>query len=81
MPFYPCDWINNNLAFVDGLIRSIEAAGANVIPVFHLRYKDVERGNRGADDVIADYFMENGKPRIQVLVNPLMFSLTLAARL
>ncbi|MGE4402154.1 MAG: cobaltochelatase subunit CobN [Desulfobulbus sp.] len=77
--FYQTYWTNNNLAFVDALIRSIEAAGANVIPVFHLRYKDVERGNRGADDVVADYFMDGDKPRIDVLINPLMFSLTLAA--
>jgi cobaltochelatase CobN len=48
--------------------------------VFHLRYKDAERGNRGADDVVADYFMDGGDtPRIDVLINPLMFSLTLAA--
>ncbi|MBM9616145.1 cobaltochelatase subunit CobN [Desulfobulbus rhabdoformis] len=77
--FYQTYWINNNLAFIDALIRSIEAAGANVIPVFHLRYKDVERGNRGADDVVADYFMDGDKPRIDVLINPLMFSLTLAS--
>ncbi|WP_448873399.1 cobaltochelatase subunit CobN [Desulfobulbus propionicus] len=78
--FYQTYWTNNNLAFVDALIRSIEAAGANVIPVFHLRYKDAERGNRGADDVVADYFMDGGDtPRIDVLINPLMFSLTLAA--
>ncbi len=77
--FYQTYWTNNNLAFVDALIRSIEAAGANVIPVFHLRYKDAERGNRGADDVVADYFMDGDTPRIDVLINPLMFSLTLAA--
>lgn len=44
--FYQTYWVNNNLAFVDAIIRSIEAAGANVIPVFHLRYKDAARGNR-----------------------------------
>jgi cobaltochelatase CobN len=77
--FYQTYWTNNNLAFVDSLIRSIEARGANVIPVFHLRYKDAERGNRGADDVVADYFMDGDTPRIDVLINPLMFSMTLAA--
>lgn len=77
--FYQTYWTNNNLAFVDSLIRSIRARGANVIPVFHLRYKDAERGNRGADDVVADYFMDGDTPRIDVLINPLMFSMTLAA--
>lgn len=77
--FYQTYWLNNNLAFVDAIIRSIESAGANVIPVFHQRFKDVERGNRGADYIVEHYFMDRGESRIDVLINPLMFSLTLAA--
>jgi len=77
--FYQTYWINNNLAFIDAIIRSVEAAGANVLPVFHLRYKDTERGNRAADGVIDHYFMDGDTPRIQVLINPQMFSLTLVA--
>ena len=78
--FYQTYWVNNNLAFVDAIIRSIEAAGANVIPVFHHRYKDAERKNNGADYVVKHYFMEGDRPRIQVLINPQMFSLTLVAK-
>lgn len=78
--FYQIYWINNNLAFIDALIRSLEAHGANVIPVFHLRYKDAVRQNRAADGVCAYYFKnEDGSPRIQALLNPLLFSLTLVA--
>ncbi len=77
--FYQTYWINNNLAFIDALIRAIEAKGANVIPVFHLRYRDAGRGNRAADGVIEHYFMDGAKARIDVLINPLMFSLTLVA--
>jgi len=77
--FYQTYWVNNNLAFIDALIRAIEAAGANVIPVFHLRYRDAGRGNRAADGVVAHYFMAADTPRIDVLINPLMFSLTLVA--
>ena len=77
--FYQTYWLNNNLAFIDAIIRSIEAQGANVIPVFHQRYKDADRGNRGADYVVDHFFMDGDRPRIQVLINPLMFSLTLAA--
>ncbi|MDR2549778.1 MAG: cobaltochelatase subunit CobN [Desulfobulbus sp.] len=77
--FYQTYWVNNNLAFIDAIIHAIEAAGAQVIPVFHLRYRDTERGNRAADGVIDHYFMDNGKPRIDVLINPLMFSMTLVA--
>ena len=77
--FYQTYWCNNNLAFIDAIIRSVEAAGANVIPVFHLRYKDAERGNRAADGVVDHYFMDGDRSRIDVLINPLMFSLTLVA--
>ncbi|NOY14518.1 MAG: cobaltochelatase subunit CobN [Deltaproteobacteria bacterium] len=77
--FYQTYWLNHNLAFIDTLIRSIEAQGANVIPVFHQRYKDIERGNRGADYVVEHFFMDHGKPRIDVLISPMMFSLTLTA--
>ncbi len=77
--FYQVYWLNNNLAFIDAIIRSIEAKSANVIPVFHLRYKDADRGNRGADHIVEHFFMDGDSPRIQVLLNPLMFSLTLVA--
>ena len=77
--FYQTYWLNNNLAFIDAIIRAVEARGANVIPVFHLRYKDAGRGNRGADYIVEHFFMDGGRPRIDVLINPLMFSLTLAA--
>ena len=78
--FYQIYWVNNNLSFIDALIRAIEAQGANVLPVFHLRYKDVQRGNRAADGVCEYYFKNaDGSPRIQALINPLLFSLTLVA--
>ncbi len=77
--FYQTYWVNNNLAAIDAIIREIERQGANVIPVFHFRYKDALRGNRGADYIVEHFFMENGRPRINVLINPLMFSLTLVA--
>ncbi len=77
--FYQTYWLNDNLAHIDAMIREIERQGANVICVFHLRYKDAERGNRGADYIVDHFFMKDGRPRIDVLVNSMMFSLTLAA--
>jgi cobaltochelatase CobN len=71
-------WLNNNLAFVDAIIRAVEGMDANIIPVFHLRYKDAARGNHGADYIVEHFFMDHGKPAIDVLINPMMFSLTLA---
>ncbi len=77
--FYQTYWLNNNLAFIDKIIRSVEEQGANTIPVFHLRHKDVERGNQGADYIVDHYFMEGDKPRIDVLISPMLFSLKLAS--
>jgi cobaltochelatase CobN len=77
--FYQTYWLNNNLSFIDAIIRSVEAAGANIIPVFHIRFKDTYRGNHGADYIVDTYFMDGDTPRIQVLINPAMFALTLVA--
>lgn len=77
--FYQTYWLNNNLEYIDYLVRSIEAQGANVIPVFHLRFKDKARGNNGSDHVVDHFFMDQGKPRIQALISPMMFSLTLSS--
>ena len=76
--FYQSYFIDGDLAAFDCMIREIERQGANVIPVFHLRYKDAMRGNKGSDYVAEKFFMDReGKSRIDVLINPLLFSLTL----
>lgn len=77
--FYQTYWLCNNLLFIDQIIRSIEARGANVIAVFHLRYKDADRGNQGSDYIVRHFFMKEGQPRIDVLINPMLFSLKLAS--
>jgi len=71
-------WVNNNLVHFDALIREIEKQGTNALPIFHIRYKDVERRNKGAD-AVSDMFFKtsDGKSRIDVLLNPQIFSLTL----
>lgn len=77
--FYQTYWLNNNLAYIDNIIRTVEAQGANVIPVFHLRHKDAIRGNKGADHIVDQYFMQGDKARIDVLISPMLFSLSLAS--
>ena len=78
--FYQSYWLNGNLEYIDALIREVEKQGANALPVFHLRYKDAVRGNRGADYVVERFFKnEKGETRIDVLISPMMFSLTLAS--
>jgi len=77
--FYQSYWLNDNLRYIDAIIREIELCDVNVICVFHLRYKDADRGNRGADYVVEQFFMKDGKSVIDVLISPMMFSLTLSA--
>ncbi|RDD30164.1 cobaltochelatase subunit CobN [Prosthecochloris sp. ZM] len=78
--FYQSYYVDGDLAAYDCLIREIERQGANVIAVFHLRYRDAMRDNRGSDYVADTFFKDSsGKSRIDVLINPLMFSLTLNA--
>ena len=75
--FYQSLWLNGNLAHIDALVREIERQGANALCVFHLRYKDKARGNRGAFYVADRFFKKDGKTIIDVLINPMLFSLTL----
>ncbi len=78
--FYQSYFVDGDLAAYDSLIREIERQGANVIAVFHLRYRDAMRENRGSDYVADTFFRDSrGNSRIDALINPLMFSLTLNA--
>jgi len=74
--FYQSLWQAGNTVFIDSLIREIEHQGANVIAVFLHSLKDIERGTMGAEWVVENFFMKNGKPIIDVLISTLMFSLS-----
>ena len=75
--FYQSLWQAGNTVFIDRLIAEIEGQGANVIPVFLQSLKDVERGTMGAEWVVDNFFMKEGKPLIDVLISTLMFSLSI----
>ena len=75
--FYQSLWQAGNTVFVDRLIEQIEQKGANVIPVFLHSLKDVERGTKGAEWVVDNFFIRDGKSIIDVLISTLMFSLSI----
>ncbi|HOT07404.1 MAG TPA: cobaltochelatase subunit CobN [Methanotrichaceae archaeon] len=75
--FYQSLWRAGNTVFIDRLIEEIEGQGANVIPVFLHALKDVERGTKGAEWVVDNFFMKDGRPLIDVLISTLMFSLSI----
>jgi len=78
--FYQNYYVDADLASYDWLIREIESRGGNVIAVFHHRFRDAMRGNRGSD-YVADYYFHDadGKSRIDVLINPMLFALSMAS--
>ena len=75
--FYQSLWQAGNTLFIDRLIEEIKRQGANVIPVFLHAAKDVERGTKGAEWVVENLFMKDGRPIIDVLISTLMFSLSI----
>ena len=75
--FYQSLWQAGNTLFIDRLIEEIERQGANVIPVFLHAAKDVEQGTKGAEWVVENLFMKDGRPIIDVLISTLMFSLSI----
>ena len=74
---YQSFWQSENLNFVDRLIEEIERQDANVLPVFLYSLKDAELGTKGMDWVIENYFMMDGKPLVDVVISPLMFSFSM----
>ncbi len=78
--FYQNFWVTNNKDHIDAMVHEAEAQGNNVLCVFHTRFKDKLINNHGADYVIDHLFMDKGKPIIDALINPVMFSLGMASQ-
>ncbi|MCL0065104.1 cobaltochelatase subunit CobN [Dehalococcoidia bacterium] len=76
--FYQTFWQAKNTVFVDRLIEEIEKQGANVIPVFLYAFKDIDLGTKGPQWVVENYFMKDGEPLVDVLISPLMFSMSMS---
>ena len=74
--FHQSYWQTGDISFVDSLIKEIESQGANVIPVFFCGVKNADLGIKGLEWVVENYFMKGEKPLIDVIISPLMFSLS-----
>ncbi|MGD6809352.1 MAG: cobaltochelatase subunit CobN [Candidatus Bathyarchaeia archaeon] len=76
-------WFNQNhlqggnTVFVNSLIREIESQGANVIPLFFRGVKDDNLGTKGLEWLVNNYYIKDGKPLVDVVINALSFSLPL----
>ncbi|MGC9021904.1 MAG: cobaltochelatase subunit CobN, partial [Dissulfurimicrobium sp.] len=66
-------WVNKNLGIEDTLIRKVESLGLVVIPVFSYSVRDDGLGTKGSGEVVCEYLLKDGKPRIDALINLQMF--------
>lgn len=71
--FYRAHYISGNTAFIDALVRSLEDRDLNVLPVFTASLKAKEPGT-GFPSAF-QFFMDNGQPVIDVLVNTVSFAM------
>ena len=75
--FHRSYWVDGNTVYIDALIREFESQNVNVLPVFMQATKDVDLGNLGVDGVINNFFLEDGRPVVDVVINLMMFSVTM----
>jgi len=80
--FYRSHWLSGNTAFVDALIRSLEAQGLHTVGVFtaslrqHAPKSNVNGAAVGRFPVAFDLLIdEDGKPQVDVIVNTISFAM------
>lgn len=70
------DWLWQRLAYQNEIIRAVEAQNCNVIAVFSTTMPNVKTGAVSLTTAFERFFYKNGRPCIDVLINPFVFSLT-----
>lgn len=70
------DWLWQRLAYQNEIIRSVEAQNCNVIAVSSTTMPNEQTGAVSLDTAFERFFYQDGKPCIDVLINPFVFSLT-----
>ena len=74
--FYRAHWMSGNLLPIDALIRSLEAKGANVLPVYAFSLKHSPEGDGVANRAFTEYLAgPDGKPRVQCIINTMGMSM------
>ncbi len=76
--FYQSYWTVGNTGFVDELIRSVQRRGGVALPLFLHAARNDDMGSRGAAWALDRYFYRSGRPLVDVVINTLMFSQTIA---
>lgn len=74
--FYRDEWIWGDLHYQKAFIEETERQGLNVIAVFTNGLPDPKLGMPTIHEVFEKYFMKDGKPVVDVIVNVMKFSFT-----
>jgi magnesium chelatase, H subunit len=61
-------WASGSVEIETALIRELESEGLNVIPVFTYSVRDDSLGARGMADVVQEYLINNGNPRVRAII-------------
>ena len=74
--FYRAHWMSGNLLPINAMIRSLEAKGANVLPVYAFSLKHSPDGDGVANRAFTEYLAApDGSPRVQCIVNTMGMSM------
>ena len=74
--FYRAHWMSGNLLPIDALVRSLEAKGANVLPVYAFSLKHSPEGDGAANRAFTEYLAgPDGKPRVHCIINTMGMSM------
>ena len=74
--FYRAHWMSGNLLPIDALVRSLEAKGANVLPVYAFSLKHSPEGDGVANRAFTEYLAApDGAPRVQCIINTMGMSM------
>jgi cobaltochelatase CobN len=77
--FYESHWTHENTAYVDSVVRALEAQGANALPVFCNPATDTEE-QEDAEWVTDNWLLEDGNPVVDAVLSSFMFSLSMDER-
>ena len=74
--FYRAHWMSGNLLPIDSMIRSLEAKGANVLPVYAFSLKHSPESDGAANRAFTEYLARpDGTPRVQCIINTMGMSM------
>ena len=77
--FYESHWTHENTNYVDSIVRSLEAAGANALPIFCNPATDTDE-QEDAEWVTDTWLLESGEPVVDAVLSSFMFSLSMDER-